>query len=62
MLSANSILSLDQGKLLAHLKNEDDYYAHFAPPEKAPSEARKFWHFLGIGFLLPAWGKRSGAE
>ncbi len=51
MLSTQNILSLDQGKLLADLKNEDAYYAHFAPPQKAPSEARKFWHFLGFAFL-----------
>ena len=42
MLSVNSILSLDQGKLLAHLKSEDAYYAHFAPQEKAP----RTWRFV----------------
>ena len=42
MLSVNSITSLDQGKLLAHLKSEDAYYAHFAPQEKAP----RTWQFV----------------
>ena len=52
MLPVNSITSLDQGKLLAHLKSEDAYYAHFAPQEKAP----RTWQF--IRFLR--WPSLSG--
>ena len=50
MLSVNSILSLDQGKLLAHLKTEDAYYARFVTRDapKPSVEKRRAWHFLGL--------------
>lgn len=38
MLSTLNILSLGQGNLLSNLSSEDAYYAHFAPPRKAPRE------------------------
>ena len=60
MLSVNSILSLDQGKLLAHLKSEDAYYAHFAPPEKKVPRTWRFVRFLRWPSLT--WRKVQPAE
>ena len=48
MLSTNSILSLDQGKLFPKPMSEDEFYARFIPkhaPAKAEKELR-LWGFL----------------
>ena len=49
MLSTNSVLSLDQGKLFPKAKNADEYYARFSGKEPAAPEAAfkpRRWYFL----------------
>ena len=48
MLSTNTILSLDQGKLFAKPKSEDEYYGRYLKEAQKPNvEQRHAWHFLG---------------
>ena len=55
MLSTNSILSLDQGKLFPKPKNEDDYYARYVTTadkaKPAVQQKPRTGSFLGFAWV-----------
>lgn len=59
MLSTNSILSLDQGKLFLKPKNEDDYYARYVTAadkaKPAVQQNLRTGSFLGFAWVGAVW-------
>lgn len=52
MLSVNSILSLDQGKLIAIPKSDAEYFARFCKVQKPVLNDRQSWVDRGIGWMF----------